>query len=84
MQALRLGRIDVQELLLNTLLTKTTASQNAVALNYHKVRGLYFVAVIFAATIDERPYHSYGILMFLLFIDQAKFIINARTILRQI
>ena len=52
MQALRLGRIDVQELLLTILLTKTTSSQNVVALSYHKVLGLYFVAVVFAATID--------------------------------
>ena len=34
------------------LLTKTTAAQNEVALNYHKVRGLYIQAVVFAATID--------------------------------
>ena len=34
-----------------TLLTKTTAAQNEVALIYYRMRGLYFVAVIFAATI---------------------------------
>ena len=33
------------------LLTKTTAAQNEVALSYHRVRGLYFMAVVFAATI---------------------------------
>ena len=33
------------------LLTKTAAAQNEVALSYHKVRGLYFLAVVFAATI---------------------------------
>ena len=33
------------------LLTKTTAAQNEVALSYHKVRGIYFLAVFFAATI---------------------------------
>ena len=33
------------------LLTKTTAAQNEVALSYHRVRGLYFLAVIFVATI---------------------------------
>ena len=33
-----------------TLLTKITAVKN-VALSYHKVRGLYFLAVIFAVTI---------------------------------
>ena len=34
------------------LLTKTTAARNEVALSYHKVRGLYFLAVVFEATID--------------------------------
>ena len=33
------------------LITKTTAAQNEVALSYHKLRGLYFLAIIFAATI---------------------------------
>ena len=33
------------------LLTKTTAVRNEVALSYHKVRGLYFLAVDFAAII---------------------------------
>ena len=28
------------------LLTKTTAAQNEVALSYHNVRGLYFLAVV--------------------------------------
>ena len=32
-------------------LTKTTAAQNEVALIYHSVRGLYFLAVVFVATI---------------------------------
>ena len=34
-----------------TLLTKTTAAQNEVALSYHSVCGLYFVAVAFAVAI---------------------------------
>ena len=33
------------------LLTKITAAQNEGALSYHRVRGLYFMAVVFAATI---------------------------------
>ena len=33
------------------LLTKTTAARNEVALSYHKVRGLYFLAVVFAVSI---------------------------------
>ena len=33
------------------LLTKTTATQNEVALSYHKMRGLYFLAVVFVRSI---------------------------------
>ena len=33
------------------LLTKITATQNEVAFSYGRVRGLYFLAVIHAATI---------------------------------
>ena len=33
------------------LLTKITTAQNDVALSYHRVRGLYFLAVFSAATI---------------------------------
>ena len=33
-------------LFLRILLTKTTAAQNEVALSYHKVRGLYFLAIV--------------------------------------
>ena len=32
-------------------LIKTTAAQNEVALSYHRVRGLYFLAVVFVATM---------------------------------
>ena len=32
-------------------LTKTTAAQNEVALSYHRVRGLYFPAVVFVRSI---------------------------------
>ena len=31
--------------------TKKTAAKSEVALNYHTVRGLYFLAVVFARTI---------------------------------
>ena len=41
------------------LLTKTTAAENAAALSYHNVRGLYFLAVVFVGTIDE-AYISYA------------------------
>ena len=33
------------------VLTKTTAARNGVAVSYHWVRGLHFLAVVFAATI---------------------------------
>ena len=33
------------------LLTKTTAAQNKVALSYDRVRGPYFLAVVFVSTI---------------------------------
>ena len=33
------------------ILTKTTAAQNEVALRYHKMRRLYFLAVVFVETI---------------------------------
>ena len=33
------------------LLTKTSATQNEVALSYHRLRGLYFLAVVFVAAI---------------------------------
>ena len=33
------------------LLTKTTAARNGVALSYHSVRGLYFLAVVFVRSI---------------------------------
>ena len=35
------------------VVAKTTAAQNEVALTYHKVRGLYFLAVVFAASIIQ-------------------------------
>ena len=44
-----LGRSGVTE---DIRLTKTTAAQNEVALSCHRVRGLYFLAVVFEATID--------------------------------
>ena len=34
------------------IITKTTAAQNEDALNYHRVRELYFLAVVFTAIID--------------------------------
>ena len=40
--------IDINLCILHT---KTTAAQNEVALSYHRVWGLYFLAVVFAAII---------------------------------
>ena len=42
------------------LLTKTTAAQNEVALRYYRVRGLYLLAVDFAATACFAGMNSLG------------------------
>ena len=39
-------------LIKNNRITKINAAQNEVALSYHRVRGLYFLAVVFAETIN--------------------------------
>ena len=36
---------------ITVLLTKTTAAQNEYALSYYKVRGLYFLVVVFVGII---------------------------------
>ena len=41
---------------IHILLTKTTAAQREVALSYCRLRGLYFLAVVFAATIVRSIY----------------------------
>ena len=41
-----------------TLLTRTTAVLNEDALSYHNVRGLYFLTVVFAATIVSLLTHG--------------------------
>ena len=48
---------------LTILLTKTTAAQKEDALSYYKVRGLYFLAVVFAykLTITRVPFSSFYI-----------------------
>ena len=43
------------------LLKKTTAARSEVALSYHKVRGLYFLAVVFAATIIVCSYGAFAV-----------------------
>ena len=45
------------------LLTKTTAAQKEVALSYRRVRGLYFLAVVFVGSI----FHVVQIHVFRLF-----------------
>ena len=39
------------------LLTKTTAAQSEGALSYDSMRGLYFLAVVFAATITSMTFN---------------------------
>ena len=43
--------VEISKPFHTTLLTKTTAAQNVVALSYHRVRGPYFLAAVFAATV---------------------------------
>ena len=52
-------------LLFTILLTKTAAAQNEVALCYYRVRGPYFLAVIFMATL-------FGIFLSYIWICQAR------------
>ena len=47
------------------LLTKTTAAQNGVALSYHKVRGLYFMAVVFVRSIVKESMIFYSLFYYL-------------------
>ena len=48
---LYMSRIDKKIII---LLTKTTAAQTEDALSYYRVRGLYFLAVVFVATVDKQ------------------------------
>ena len=52
--------------------TKTTAAQNEVALSYHKLRGLYFLAVVFVRSIVSMPQRHvtnyYNIMKYMLLI----------------
>ena len=43
---------------LTILLTKTTAAQNEVALSYHKVRGVHFLAVVFVYEVSNMKFDS--------------------------
>ena len=43
------GEFDVE---VGILLAKMTAAQNKFVLSYHRVHGLFFLTVIFAATVD--------------------------------
>ena len=44
------------------LLTKTTAAQNEDALSYHRMRGLYFLATVFVATILTKQIENIDII----------------------
>ena len=41
--------------------TKTTAARNEAALSYHLVRGLHFLAVVFAAIIYPLHFNIYTV-----------------------
>ena len=45
------SNVASRETLGSILLTKTTAARNGVALSYHSVRGLYFLAVVLVRSI---------------------------------
>ena len=49
---LRIYKVVSGCLSIYTLLTKIATAQNEAALSYHTVRGLYFLAAIFAASIE--------------------------------
>ena len=63
------------------LLTKTAAAQNEAALSYHKVRGLYFLAV-FVRSISIVNVHNFlwGKGFFSIFKQAAPFIIKPNII----
>ena len=48
----RSSNASVMSVIKVILLIKTTAAQNEVALSYHKLRGLYFLAVVYATNIE--------------------------------
>ena len=49
--------LQVSAVHVNIILTKTTAAQNEVVLSYHRVCGLYFLAVVFEATIGNKHFY---------------------------
>ena len=55
--------ITITDVLKIILLTKTTAARNGVSLSYHYVYGLYFLAVVFAATIISILTEMHNILL---------------------
>ena len=44
--------LNLDDMHTNIYFAKITAAKNEVMLSYHRVQGLYSLAVIFAATID--------------------------------
>ena len=50
---------DDEKVIQYILLTRTTAAQNEVALSCHRVRGLYFLAVVFVRGIVYTLYNTY-------------------------
>ena len=54
-----MGTVYATGNILHILLTKTTAAQNGVVRSYHKVRGLYFLAVVFVRRISKDDFGLY-------------------------
>ena len=74
------------------LLTKTTAAQNEVALSYHSVRGLYFLAVVFVRTVCHillyltcsYKLNIYNAQTFTFYVEMPKKILTLRLVLFEI
>ena len=52
------------------LLTKTTTAQHEVAPSYYKVRGLYFLAVVLSATINNWYNYYYQTMNYYLYVEK--------------
>ena len=66
---------DISSKLYPILLTKITAAKNEVALCYHTVRGLYFLAVAFVGAIvylydDEHAPHHPAIRLYTIYCNE--------------
>ena len=66
------------ELNFSILLTKTTAAQTEDALSYYRVRGLYFLAIVFVTTIVTVYLYSVNIYNYIVKNFDSKYLWNIR------